>query len=475
MGYNRRPRRQIQQQIAARVVARSKVTDLTEASTLTHLCGAVGSEIAAAEIRLESIRDSFSLEGATGDLLDERARELPPRGLRRLNAQAASGSVLTVKRQNTSSREVVPVGALTVGRSDGETGTTYSNVEEVTFPLGVSEVQDVAITALSSGVVGNVPVSTVQRLVTAPAFVTEVSNAQPLENGYDREPDGQFRTRIRAYLASIARTMPSSLKYLADTFVAPNGTRARFSAVFEDFDRPGYTELVLDDGSGGAGGQRTGAITSDTVPATGALQLWHERPAIRAIDQIKVTRAGNTLYLRSSLGDFVDIPERGIVYIREGRLLEGDVWEISDMEDGTPYQVYTGLVAALQTEVEGDPRDYASNPGWRASGCRVRVLPVKRQDVFFDIRVIPEPGVFLDELTKTVTNNAVSYFQTLAPGETMYVSRLIAALQQNDDLRSVQIFGSGLRTPLGDVAPSTHRSALRTRVGNISVVPSREV
>ena len=78
----------------ARMVARTTLTDVAEGSVLLALLQTVAEQIAEADIRLAGIRDQFTLEGASGVDLDERAEEIgitrPATGDRRCDAVSHS-------------------------------------------------------------------------------------------------------------------------------------------------------------------------------------------------------------------------------------------------------------------------------------------------------------------------------------------------------------------------------------------------
>ena len=60
--------------LAARVVARSSLTDVSDGSVMLHLLHSVAEEINHTEIRLKRIRESFFLEGVSGTPSDIAAK-----------------------------------------------------------------------------------------------------------------------------------------------------------------------------------------------------------------------------------------------------------------------------------------------------------------------------------------------------------------------------------------------------------------
>ena len=314
----------IAQRIGARVIARSRLSDLSEGSVVLSIVVSVAEALASVEQRLRGIRDSFFFEGVSGGDLDDRCRELPNGGVLRQSPVSATGSVLSITRGDTSTSFVLRQGA--TFRQTPNPRQLYRTVSDVVFGIGVATVNNVSIVAVTPGEEGNTPSGTIRILEDVPSEIIAANNTLPLRNGQNEESDGRLRARALSYLSSLSRAQPAAILYRALSFVDSNQVRARFANLFEDPNRPGYSELVIDDGSGGAGGTRLGNTSSGTVPAAGALLLWHESPATRPIEKITVDRGGNVFDLRAIDGDFTSVPERGIVYPTAGILQAGDMW-----------------------------------------------------------------------------------------------------------------------------------------------------
>lgn len=467
---------EIIRKIAGRVVARSALTDLAKGSSLLALVTAVAEEIGNLELRLMRIRNSFYLQGVAGSLLDERAREFPPDGLARLGATSASGAVLIFTRDPTTVGVPFTLQAGTTVRRIDDASQVYRVAESVPFLAGehTNASSPARAVALVPGSRGNCDAGTIRKGDNLPPEIVAVDNIAGLYNGTDSESDGQLKTRLLAYLGSLARAQPSALRFLGLSFLSSDNIRARYVFVWEDPARPGYTEVVLDDGTGGAGGTRAGATTSGTVPEAGALLLYHEKPAVNPIDRVLITRGGSPLVLTEAAGDFISLPERGVVLFDSGVLIAGDVWEISTDANGEQYQVYTGLVAEMQQRIEGDPSNPAERPGWRAAGTRVRVVPAQVEWVSFDVRILPESGTAIADLTGTVRSEAVRFLQSLAPGDTLFIAQLIEHLMGIAGLASVTLFNADGVSLLTDQVPSSRRKALRTTTSRIEIRPATE-
>lgn len=449
-------------ELAARMVARSDISDISEGSVLAHLLYGVAEEVSGQERRLARIRDAFFLDGAGGTDLDDRVADLPPSGLTRMGASNASGGSLALLRTDTTEALIIPAGS-TYGRTD-DPSLVYRQIADATFLAGQDTVLDVAVVCLSTGRIGNAPAAAINRVVSAPGL-TGVLSRMAITNGQDEETDERLRARARAYLSSLTGSTPAALEYLGLAFTSTNGARAAFARIFEDPATPGLCELLLDDGSGLAGYQRRGGAITGTVPVGGPPVLWHETPAVEPIGIISVTDSGGGVR-ELAPGEFTSIPERGLVYVNDGVLAAGDTWAISK------YDVWTGLPAELQKLIEGDTSDPLNLPGYRAAGVRVRVVAPSVFPVSLAVNVVPKAGRDFDQVTQAVKAAIIEYVAMLGPGEALFIARLIDRVMDNTDVLTVRFYtGVDTLACALDMIPPSARHVLRTETGLITVVP----
>lgn len=461
MPYTPRTANDILRELAARFVARSDISDISEGSVAAHLLYAYAEETANTELRLARIRDSFFLDSADGADLDDRVADLPPSGIVRLSASAASGGSLTLTRQDTDGDLTVLAGS-TYGRTDDAT-LIYRQIADATFLDGNATTTAVAVVCLSTGTAGNCFANAIDRVISADG-VTAVTNTLPLTNGRAQESDAALRARAKMYLSSLTGSTPTALEYLGLSFRASDNSRAAFARIYEDPITPGLAELLIDDGSSLSGYVREGAVTTGTVPEGGPPILYHETPAVNAIQFITINSGGVVREL--AVNEFTSIPERGLVYVNDGVLSAGDTWVISK------YNKWVGLPAELQAVIEGDVQDPLNFPGYRAAGCRVRVVAPQTTFVSFYVNVVPTYGRDLASVTSDVKNAIIQYMATLGPGETLFISRLIDRIMDNSDVLTVRFFsGDDVATAAADRSPATPRHVLRTTDAFISVVP----
>ena len=180
------------------------------------------------------------------------------------------------------------------------------------------------------------------------------------------------------------------------------------------------------------------------------------------IENISVTRGAATVVLSRATGDFVSIPERGLCYVAAGKLVSGDVWNI------TGYSVYTGILSELQSEVEGDPSD-AARPGWRAATTRLQVMPPVVQIVGIGYTSVPVSGSDAATVSAAAKDALIAYLATLAPGAPLYVAQLYDAIMSTTDLLSIRFWMGGTSTPLDDVYPADD-TVVRSDAANVNEV-----
>lgn len=449
------------QELAARTVARTTLTDLREGSDLHHLLYAAAQGYAANELAIARVRDAFFFEGGSGAALDARISDLPGGLIERLGPSTASGGNCTLFRTDTSGDLLVEAGA-SYSRSDDAT-QIYRQVADATFLDGQDSVSGVAVVCNVPGVAGNAEAGQIDIVLNAEGVV-RVANLADLVNGSDGETDEELIERGRLLLAGLTGTTGAALEGMARRYESSDGARARFVRVHEDPRTPAYAELLLDDGSGLTGYRREGDVSTGIIPSGGPAVLWHETPSINEISLIRLTSGGVIRELEPD--EFTSFPERGLVYLEDGVASAGDTWEISK------YYVWVSFPREIQLLIEGDLSDPVRSPGHRASGGRVRVVAPLEAPVSFWVNVVPKSGRDLQTVSDDVVSAIVGYVSALAPGEPLYTPRLIARLIENQDVLTVRFFSSeGGEACLGDIFPPSQRHVLRTSSERISVIP----
>ena len=458
---------QILREIIARIVARSSLDDVLEGSKINTIAASFAEEVAGEEQRLKTIRDSFSFLNVVGADLDDRAADLPPDGLGRLPATNASGGALSLRRDVAGAVLTVFAGSLYGRKDDG--ALVYRQIADQVFGVGDLLIENVAVECLTPGSVGNCIEGQINRIVAAPNDLASAINTLRITNGDEEETDAQFKARCLSYLSSLTGTTPDAIEFAALSYVAESGVRVRFARIFEDPEQPGYSELLLDDGGGLLGYDRPGETISGVVPDGGPPRLYHEAPALTTPTLLQYTRGVDTFTL--SPDQFVGIPERGLIHVKAGVLEPGDVWSAGK------YQVFEGLPKEIQELIEGSSSDGVNEPGWRAAGCRVRVVKPSVYYVEMKVNVVPRTGFDFDDIAAQTKNAIIEYVATLGPGETLYNARLVDRIMDNEGVLTVRLYVGAVEdnSPLPDYSPITPRHVIRTTDAKIEIVTFPEV
>ena len=433
---------EILQSLVMRIVALSELSDLRENSGFTTMLGVVAERFEDYGARLDDFHAAHHFRNVKGSLARDRVAQLPGKGLGgQLPESPAYGRVLQLTRTNPAGALDLAAGDVLVGRSDNP-GVVYQLAEAGTFADGdvsTSAETPLRVICLTSGEVGNCPIGAIDRVIKAPQGIIGATNVDALSNGQAAESVAQYVKRAEAYLASLAgRPQAGPLEYLATTFRSSTGVRAKNARVYRDPQRPGYAELVVDDGYAFAGFTRSGATSSGTVPVSGQSELWFESPAATT-PEIWI----NGVKLEAQYGvepDWRVEHELGRVVFKDESVLlpPGAAWEVKN------YDVFTDFIAELQDVVLGMIDDI-NEPGWVASGNRLRVLPPRSQDLPLEIIAWLVSGYLLDDVEPAIQEVAVAHVATLTAGEPFRPFRLYGRLSnQIEGVEDIEI-----RTPEG--------------------------
>jgi hypothetical protein len=455
--YQPRVRDEIERGLVARTVARAKprLTDITPGGVTRTILRSVAEDFEAIEFRLKAIRDAFFLRGKSADL-DDRLTDLPKGFGKRLGASAATGSDFQVERLTTSGNLVVPAGSVYGHRDDPS--LVYIQTADVTILDGFTTATAVPVACATRGSAGNASSNTVTLPLSVPSAIVACSNTGPITGGVDRESDDELGRRVQDFLAGLAGVMPASVAFLARSHQAADGRRLRHVSIFEDPERPSYAELVVDDGTGLTADVANGATSSGTIPTNGQSLLWCESPMVGLPFIVERDSGGGWASLL--YGPDADLPwtvieERGQFYLRSALnpFAAGDQWRIRG------YKVYTGIIRELQAIIEGHASSSFDLPGYRSSGCRLRVVPPRVQWTPIRVAIIAQAGTNdLAALRIAVRDEIIAFMQGLSPGAPLLLTHLGRAL-----MRVPGVYNYVFQTPSGDVYPVDARTALRTR------------
>jgi uncharacterized phage protein gp47/JayE len=449
--------------LVSKVVSRTELSDVSVGSTLFTLLNAVALEVSNTEARLSNIKRGFSIQNASGSELDARVAELPPVGIARKTNINSSGSVLTINRDQSDVLDdlLIPAGSIV---QRGDNGIQYRTASDNIIPAGFDSIDNVYIICTTPGIVGNCQEGVINTITSMPDAVISVNNTGAISNGQNYEDDTSLRARAMRYVNSIGRVSKSSLEFIGTTYKSVDNVSFKFARVYEDPFTPGYSELVVDDGTGL---RNPGIQITDTkevtVPSGGMNYITHARPAIAPLNTGNIVVERNGSEIQVTENDFVSLPERGLVFFREGFLEESDVVTIRGI------RVYTGLIAELQREIEGNSSNGAILTGFRSAGCRVRVVPPTITDFKVSVNITVQPGEDPEIIKTRVKNATIDYVNNIDIGKELIPSRLVTHLIQTQKIISCDLNIFGTQTKLETVYPASAKHVLRTKTDFITI------
>lgn len=353
---------QILERQIGRMVARTDLSDVSDASIIKNILAANARELDEAYYQMTRLRDLYDLRRAAGEDLDERAAEIPPNTLSRLRASRAVGQVIFGR---TGSTGTISIASGTVVKTGDN--TAFRTTEQGFILNGATSSAAVSIVAVSPGEEGNVPADTIVRFSSKIPGVDTVTNPTATTQGRDQESDDAFRQRIRNYIASLSRCTPDGLEFVAVGTVDPvSGKSVQFARLFEDPLNPSYATLYIDDGAGTAAD--LGSAVSGEVVIASALG----GEEFLSLLNVPISLDAGLTVTSSYRG----VLSRGADYhvnTASGRLFFAPALTVGE-QITADYTPFANLIPEVQKVVDGDPSDRLNYPGYRAAGVSVTVL-----------------------------------------------------------------------------------------------------
>jgi len=357
------------------MAANTNVSDFNVGSLVRTMFEAVTLVIDEVYFQLVQMLNGFYINSATGSDLDKRLSDF---GLQRYLAQP---STLTLSFSSASGTPAVPVGTIcTVDSTDTTPSLSYVTIADGVAGIGGGP--NIPAVCTTAGAVGNLPTVSFSSWTvnSIPFGVTGVTNTSLGYNGFDQEPDSQFRSRGISFLSSLPRGTNSAI------------VGACLNAVNVSTSSPlGITQaFVLENYSLTYSGSNTQA-NSDLVIAP----LSPFTPA----SLVGPTIAPN-------------VPQYGGITV------------VVDNGLGTlPFSVVSSLVPIIN----GDPSTPTLYPGYRASGIQVWVTrPAILTPATITLNLKLLKTVLDVASTLTACETAMSTFTSQIPiGGTLYMSDII--------------------------------------------------
>lgn len=290
---------QILAAMLAKVLARTDLSDVGDSSVLKHLLAAAARQDSEQYYQMSLLLQLFSIDTATGEDLDERAKDIQPALISRLASSKAVGQVV-FSRNGTTGDTIVPVGT-TVKTGDGKTFQTTSigtlsatNPEQITGHGVGRDSNLVSVIASVGGISGNVVAGTVIKFSSKPSGVDEVVNPLAFTQGRDLETDDSFRARLKAFVASLSRcTVGSMESQIVGQQDPVSSATAQYAHVWEDPINRGNIRVYVDDGTG------TAESIQEIKTALLGTWTWNGTTTVLATDTSQVV-SGDFICLDSS-------------------------------------------------------------------------------------------------------------------------------------------------------------------------------
>lgn len=373
---------QIVTQMVARTVARTKLSDVTDSSVTKHVLAAAARSDDEIYYQVTLLLQLFSIDTATGEDLDERAKDIQPAVIKRRQATKVTGTTV-FSRNGTTGVVAIPLGTKVKTASGVVFSTTAPGTIGPTNPEQIPghgigrDSGPVSVISVEPGSDGRVAANTIVKFETKPAGVDEVTNPSPFQTGgQDKESDDSFRSRIKAFIASLARCPVHAIEVgVAGAQDLETGATILFAKVIEDVVQRGNVTLYIDDGTGSAESIDTVVGENVTIglggpppnsAVGGEANLYLDEKPIKDTDPFTLTSSVRGVLARDTGGggDYTLNPANGQI-VFDPSLVTSEVITAD-------YTFYTGLIALAQKIVDGDPNDRENYPGFRAAGVLVR-------------------------------------------------------------------------------------------------------
>jgi uncharacterized phage protein gp47/JayE len=271
---------QIQRQMFAHVVTNTDLSDLADSSGVKHVLTAAARSDSEQYHQMLLLLALFSIDKAAGDDLDERAKDIQPGDISRIQATKASGTVV-FSRVGVTGTVTISVGQ----KVKTAAGVVFTTTSVGTIANGNNDSNAVGVIADEAGSDGRVASGTVIRFVSKPAGVDSVTNASAfVTGGLDKETDPAFRQRLKDYVAGLARChlLGIEANLIGQEDPVTGAVVMSVKAVEDNVDR-GNVTIYVDDGTGTAE-----SSTSKAVALLGTV-TWNGTTTVTTTDPTNVT------------------------------------------------------------------------------------------------------------------------------------------------------------------------------------------
>lgn len=458
---------QILTQMIAKVVGRSRLSDVSNTSVWKHVLAAAARQDDEQYYQMLLLKKLFDIFQASGDDLDERIREIQPSVIERELERKSSGNVV-IYRSGTVGTVNFAAG-VQVKTADGLVfTTTASGSITPTSPvqiIGHSIGQDsglIPAVANVGGADGNVDAGAINGFIAKPVGVDGVINLVKFAYGLDQEDDDSLRNRAILYISTLSRGTVSAVELaVSGAEDEDTGARILFSKCVEDYTDRGNCVVYIDDGTGSA--SSTEAVPSENVTAGfggpgGDSAAGGEEHLQLDFKPIVPTTLALTSSVSGALTEGVDY------YIAEawGKIYLATALVTGEIITGS-YTRYTGLIELAQKIVDGDSADRVNYPGYRAAGTYHVVTTPQVLIQVVEASIVVSEGYEQSEVETQALNTVLNYINTLGISGDVICSEIIKRIKAISGIYDVTLV-----TPSANVILLDDQLA-RTTEANVSI------
>lgn len=464
---------QILSKMVAKLVARTRLSDLTDSSPFKHILSAAAMSDDDQYYQMSLLLMLNDIDKVEDDDLDEFARILSNmtmdgETLQRKTSRRSVGTV--VFSRNIVSGSITKNAGIIVKTSSGisfitTSGFTINAIDTPVIPGHITgqDSSSIPIQSIALGKDNNVAAEAIVKFANKPIGIDSVTNLTATSYGRDKESNDQYRKRIKGYIKSLVRSTPYAIEASILGLEDPEtGAIVLFSKLIEDIVNLGYCTLYIDDGTGYA--QTTEEIIGENItyglagpPANSAVG----GETYLFLDNIAINEAVSFIITSSTRGvlvneiDYYYDSSRGqinfVTPLSPGEVITGD------------YTKYTGLIELAQKVVNGSDTNRTNYPGYRGAGVRIKVKTPQIRIINIEGNVVISDGYDYDTVYSNAETAILNYVNNLEISGDFIKSALIAAVQDVDG-----VYDFILSSPSNNI-PILDDQLARTSLSNVSI------
>lgn len=436
------------QRLVARVVTRSRLTDLNVGGTILSTLTAVAMEVDVLNFQMLQLRKLWGFE-AEGRDLDARIKDFNPQNVVRLSSAKATSTVV-FGRTGTTGTTPIPVGSVVrIPGSAIEFVTTASGSIPNTFAVSGS----IPVRARVASSDANSTLTGVITQMDPIPGVETVTNDSAITGGQTEETDSQLLYRYALSLQSLWGSTPYALEFQAlSTSLTDYGRVTTANVVAGTGTLQGTVKLFIDDGGGTVSVLNVVSAWESVVASAsgGELRLFLANWAIVASAAVTVRwYHGSWTTLTQDLDFVLNYGTGQITLIPGGPAAIPTTGLAAGEQVEAKYTCYGGLIREVQRKIDGRRSDRATYPGYGSAGALITVAP---PTIFWQTlagTIAVDEGYDVTAVIAAAKAAVVRYVNSRGIGQDVYLSELFFVVQSVDGVRDVT-FGLSANVIIGE-------------------------